>query len=148
MVDSGDYQHDFVLWTRSQAEILRAAARSGANLPVDWENVAEEIDSLGRSDRREIASRIGTIIEYLLKLQSSRATAPRSGWETTIERARIAIMRLVDESPSLRADLTGMIAREMPGARRLAARELAAYGEHLTDVPDYTEEQVLGDWLP
>ena len=45
-----------------QARALRDAARAGANLPVDWENVAEEIESLGRSDRREITSRLATIM--------------------------------------------------------------------------------------
>ena len=55
------YEQDFYRWTQEQARVLRDAARVGVNLPVDWENVAEEIESLGRSDRREITSRLATI---------------------------------------------------------------------------------------
>ena len=71
------YDEDFVLWSKQQAEALRAAARGANNQPIDWENVAEEIDSLGRSDKRELASQIRRIIEHLLKLEHSPATEPR-----------------------------------------------------------------------
>lgn len=43
------YEEDFVRWTEQQAAALRAAARAAINLPLDWENLAEGIDSLGRS---------------------------------------------------------------------------------------------------
>jgi Domain of unknown function DUF29 len=62
------YEADFVRWTEQQSSAIRDAARSGANLPLDWENLAEEIESLGRSQRRELRSRISVIIEHLLKL--------------------------------------------------------------------------------
>lgn len=69
-------EEDFVRWTEAQAATLRKAACLGINLPLDWENLAEEIDSLGRSQRRELRSRIATIIEHLLKLQCSPAAEP------------------------------------------------------------------------
>ena len=53
---------DFVAWTEQQAEALRAAAHGGANLVPDWENLAEEIESLGRSDRRELRPQLHQII--------------------------------------------------------------------------------------
>jgi len=53
---------DFVAWTEQQAEALRAAAHGGANLVLDWENPAEEIESLGRSDRRELRPQLHQII--------------------------------------------------------------------------------------
>ncbi len=62
------YEKDFVRWTEQQAAALREAAALGTNLPLDWENLAEEIDSLGRSLRHELRSRILVIIEHLLKL--------------------------------------------------------------------------------
>ena len=43
------YEKDFVRWTEQQATALRDAASLSTNLPLDWENLAEEIDSLGRS---------------------------------------------------------------------------------------------------
>jgi Domain of unknown function DUF29 len=71
------YEEDFVRWTEAQAATLRKAACLGINLPLDWESLAEEIDSLGRSQRRELRSRIATIIRHLLKLQYSLAADPR-----------------------------------------------------------------------
>jgi hypothetical protein len=67
------YDKDFVRWTEEQAKALRDAAGLATNLPLDWENLAEEIDSLGRSQSRELASRIAVIIEHLIKLEISGA---------------------------------------------------------------------------
>ena len=60
------YDSDLVAWSAEQARALREAGRRRVNLPIDWDNVAEEIDSLGRSERRTLSSRIGTVIELLL----------------------------------------------------------------------------------
>ena len=139
---------DFALWTRVQADALRAAARAGNNLPIDWENLAEEIDDLGRSERRELASRIGTILEHLLKLLASPAEAPRGGWEAAVLRERARVADLLAESPSLRAEIPAIIDRQQPLARRIVARELAAHGESLGEPPQLDAEAVLGDWLP
>jgi hypothetical protein len=62
-----------------QARMLRAAADAGWNAPIDWVNVAEEIESLGRSERHARVSHIGIVIEHLLKLQASPATEPVRG---------------------------------------------------------------------
>ena len=53
------YDEDFVRWTEQQAAALRQAAGLDVNLPLDWENLAEEIDSLGRSLKHELRSRVG-----------------------------------------------------------------------------------------
>ena len=127
---------------------MRAAARSGANLPVDWENVAEEVETLGRSERSEVASRIGTIIEHLLKLQSFPLAEPRAGWRATIARERAMLIDRLADSPSLRPQVAEIMSRQMKAARRVVAIELDEYGETLAELSDYTEEQILGDWLP
>jgi hypothetical protein len=139
---------DFALWTRAQAAALRAQARAGTNLAIDWEHVAEEIEDLGRSERRELASRIGTILEHLLKLIASPAELPRGGWEATVLRERAQVADLLAESPSLRQEVPAIIARRLPLARRIVARELAAYGEVPADPPELDEARVLGEWLP
>ncbi len=68
----GLYEEDFYPWTREQA----AAGRARANA-IDWEHLAEEIESSGNSDRRELSRRLGTIIEHLAKLEWSPAVDPR-----------------------------------------------------------------------
>jgi hypothetical protein len=144
------YDADFALWTKEQAAALRAAAHGGANQPLDWENLAEEIEDLGKSTRRELRSRLLVILEHLLKLAHSPAIDPRAGWRETIGRERSNIEDLLDESPSLKGELPDMIKKAGARAARLAADSLAGYREAAAKLPppDYSVEQVLGDWFP
>ena len=85
MSDTGSlHDTDFLAWTRHQAEALRAAAQLGANMPLDWELLAEEIEGLGKQLQFELANRLDTIIEHLLKLQFSPARQAYAGWRRTI----------------------------------------------------------------
>jgi Domain of unknown function DUF29 len=148
------YDEDFVRWTEEQAAALREAASLATNLPLDWENLAEEIDSLGRSQKRELRSRIATIIEHLLKLQYSPAADPRGGWMETIAHERLNIEDLLDGSPSLRSDIYAMISRELSRTIKLVTRSLRDRGEATgetiarIETANYTDEQILGDWFP
>jgi len=148
------YEEDLVRWTEVQATNLRRAGQARANLPLDWLNLAEEIESLGRSQRRELRSRIAVIIEHLFKLERSPAIEPRPGWIETIGRERREIERLLEDSPSLRGELDRLAALEDPRAASLAAETLAQRGEIesaprlLDERSAYTAGQILGDWLP
>lgn len=148
------YQEDFVRWTEEQSNALREAAGVGTNLPLDWENLAEEIESLGRSQRRELRSRIAVIIEHLLKLEHSPAIDPRRGWIDTIARERLDIELLIEDSPSLKGDVARMVVDETARAVRNATRALLRHGEGSPEAvaglkaARYTEDQVLGDWFP
>ena len=57
------YEHDFFKWTVTQAQELRRTRPHG----LDWENMAEEIEGLGRSDRRSIESNLSVVLLHLLK---------------------------------------------------------------------------------
>jgi hypothetical protein len=70
------YDRDFLLWTQEQSKLLREAAERRVNFPLDWENLAEEIESLGKSQRSELRNQLTTIIEHLLKLEHSTARTP------------------------------------------------------------------------
>lgn len=145
------YDTDLLLWSEEQARALRAAAQEGSNAPIDWEHVAEEIESSGAAKRRALGSRIGTVIEHLLKLQASPATALERGWRDSIRRARRDIERLLATSPSLRLEVGRMIDDETTAARSLVLASLADYDEQpLIDIAGvtYSEEQVLGEWMP
>lgn len=148
------YEEDFVRWTEVQAKALRDAARAGANLPLDWENLAEEVGDLGISQRNALRSRIATIIEHLMKLELSPAQEPRRGWAETVVRTRLRIERLLKDSPSLRREVPQIIADETVQVVKLVAFNLTAYGEATPPLLaklgslSYAEEQVLGDWLP
>lgn len=155
---SGDparlYEEDFLRWTEDQAAALRQAVGLATNLPLDWENLAEEIDSLGRSLKRELRSRLRVIIEHLIKLENSPAADPRRGWMETIDRERDDLELLLDESPSLKNEVSGMVATETARATKRAIQTLNRHGEATAGViakiaaTGYAEEQVLGDWFP
>jgi hypothetical protein len=136
------YDQDFVAWTEQQADALRSAGRDRTNQPLDWENLAEEIESLGKSDRRELRSQIYRIIRHLAKLQFSPADARKQ-----------AELVLAD-SPSLRPELDRIVVEETVSAIRRAISDLGEYGEinRATERnlrrARYTADQVLGDWFP
>jgi hypothetical protein len=154
------YDKDFVAWSREQAAALRSAARTGSNQKLDWENLAEEIESLGRSERRELGSRISTIIEHLIKLGHSIAHAPRNGWRQTIRRERVEIERLLEDSPSLKREMVDLVKKEIKRTAETAIEDLAGRDEltpafrqtlktkSYLDQFSYTQEQILGDWFP
>jgi hypothetical protein len=155
MSKPGDlYDEDFVRWTEDQAAALREAKTAGANLALDWDNLAEEIESLGRSDRRELRSHITRILRHLLKLEVSSAAEPRAGWRNTIREARGEIDALLEDSPSLRNDVDPLIAKQIRAAAELAAGDLERYGEATDRIAarlaagGFTAEEVLGDWFP
>ena len=127
------YDEDFVLWSKQQAEALRAAGRGATNQPIDWENVAEEIDSLARSEKRELGSQIRRVVEHLLKLEYSPAAGPRRGWVASIIDARSEIEDVLDDSPSLRAFVERMT--RINKGRALYTR------------PDHLGEYLLVDYL-
>ena len=146
------YDRDFFLWTQEQATALRAVKDS--NLPLDWDNLAEEIESLGKSDRRELRSQIRRIMRHLLKLEISPALDPRGGWCSTIADSRSEIEDVLQDSPSLGREVDRMIAEELNTAAKFAAADLRQHSEQADAVwarlekGGFTAEQVLGDWFP
>ncbi len=146
------YDADTVLWSERQAALLRrrAAGELGNEADIDWANVAEEIEALGRSEARELANRIAVVIEHLINLAASPATAPRDGWRETVSRERAAIDGLLEYSPSLRQRVPAMIAANMASARAFALLSLANHGKQprvdLAAIA-YDPDQVLGDWF-
>ncbi|WP_158922583.1 DUF29 domain-containing protein [Acidisphaera sp. S103] len=149
----GMYETDVLLWSERQAELLRrrAAGELVNEAELDWPNIAEEIEALGKSERRELRNRIATLLDHLIKLQASPATEPRTAWRRTVREQRRGIQRLLKESPSLGLAVPGIIAEELSGAREEALASLADNDEPpRTDVAglDFAADQVLGAWLP
>ena len=149
----GMYETDVLLWSEQQAERLRrrAAGELVNEAELDWPNIAEEIEALGKSERRELRNRIAALLDHLIKLQASPATEPRTAWRRTVREQRRGIQRLLKESPSLGQAVPGIIAEELNGAREEALASLADNDEQpRADVAgmDFAADQVLGSWLP
>lgn len=90
------YETDFFGWIQQQASLLRA----GRLLEVDRDNLLEELETMGRSETRELESRMTVLIMYLLKWQF-RANLQGKSWLLTIKNQRKAIAKVLKDSPSL-----------------------------------------------
>jgi ribosomal protein L29 len=110
------YEADLHAWTQEQARLLR----EGRTGEVDAENLAEEIDSLGRKDRRELRSRVTVLLAHLLKWEH-QAASRNSTWKGTIREQRRQIAQLLAESPSLRAMAEAALSSVYADAREDAA---------------------------
>jgi hypothetical protein len=117
-VDSPEYEADFVAWTVEQARRVRLLRIPG----IDSENLAEEVEALGRSDRRELLSRLVVVLMHLLKwrYQPSHRTP---SWRNTIRVQRNQLDLLLSDSPSLTSLVPKMIARAYPQAVEDCAAE-------------------------
>lgn len=137
------YETDFYLWTQQQAELLR----KGALAALDIENLIEEIESMGKSDRRSIRSHLANIILHLLKWRYQPDRRSNS-WEDSVENGREEVAWIIKDSPSFKPQISALIDEVYASARRKAGRET---GLPLTTFPDecpFTVEQITGDDWP
>mgnify|MGYP001575056711 CR=1 FL=1 len=138
------YETDFYAWTQKQVELLRQCDLNN----LDIENLIEEIDSLGKQERRELVNRLIVLIAHLLKWEYQIDRRSRS-WYLTIREQRCAIRQLLKDSPSLKPYLPDAIADAYERAVILAAKET---GMKLRDFPSevsYRWEEVENpDFLP
>jgi hypothetical protein len=97
------YEKDIVAWANEQASFIRA----GRFELLDLENIAEEIEDVGKSEKRELASRMAILLSHLLKwqFQSGRRGA---SWQRTIKEQRKAITLEIKSTPSLKVSLNDL----------------------------------------
>ena len=137
------YETDFYLWTQQQADLLRR----GDLAALDIENLIEEVESMGKGDRRSVRSHLANIILHLLKwrYQSERRS---NSWSDSMDNGREEITWILKDSPSLKPQLQIFVDEMYASARRKASREI---GLPLTAFPEecpFTLEQITGDYWP
>jgi hypothetical protein len=139
-----DYEKDFYAWTVEQARLLRAGELSA----LDVANIAEEIESLGRSDRRELGSRLTVLLLHLLKWRSQPDMRSKS-WLTTIREQRRQIEKLLRESPSLSPFVATALTESYSDARDDAVEETGfAEAELPAECPFTLDEALSRSFLP
>jgi hypothetical protein len=115
---SNVYESDFYAWAMEQAALLRARRFDAA----DIDNIAEEIESMGRGEKRELVNRLAVLLLHLLKWQFQPGFRSPS-WSATIREQRLRLRDHLDDNPSLKAHLDVALARGYRLAVIGAARE-------------------------
>lgn len=133
------YESDFYRWTETMADRMRERD-AGA---LDWENLTEEIEDLGRGVKREIKSRLIVLIAHLLKWQHQPELREGSAWKATIREQRREIADLLEESPSLKPKIPAMWAKVYRRAAEDAAGEMGSEERLLPVSCPYTLDQIL-----
>jgi hypothetical protein len=131
---------DTALWAAEQAQLLRRRAELANSDELDWLHLAEEIEGVVASEKREVRSRLALIIQHLLKWQYQPALRSRS-WETTLHVQRRDLLAVLADSPSLRPFAASVLAASFVHGRHDAEHETGLL--HLPIDCPWTLDQVL-----
>lgn len=112
------YNKDFYKWTRSQVAILK----KGNVQCLDLVNLLEEIESLGKSDKRALHSHLINLLMHMLKVNYQPEKHTPS-WDSSISNARREIRLLLEDSPSLKNELKKFLDKAYQYARKDAGKE-------------------------
>ena len=130
-----NYESDFYGWTKQQANLLKNRKIQ----EIDWDNLAEEIEDIGRLEKRQLESRLEILIMHLLQWQFQPNMRSRS-WQLTIKEQRLRLEKLLKENPSFKSILTNVRTKIYPLAIVSAEKEtgLASFPKicpyELTDI--------------
>jgi len=113
-----EYKADFYTWAKHNAQLLR----SGQADQADWENIAEELDSMGNSERRSLKSHLRNLLMHLLKWQHQPQRRGKS-WRQTISNSRMEVADILKDSPGLKPQFAELITEAYSEARRVAGQE-------------------------
>ena len=115
-----NYNSDFYGWTQEQAALLKAGRLS----EIDIENLIEEVETMGRSEKRELNSRLTVLLVHLLKWQFQPIRRGNS-WRITIEQQRLEFKDVLDDNPSLKPLLDAILLQAYTKAKVAASKETA-----------------------
>ncbi len=134
------YDRDFFAWTREQAALLRAGKISEADL----ENIAEEIESMGKTEKRELTSRLTVLLLHLAKWHFQPGSRGRS-WRLSIEGQRLDIADRLEDNPSLTPLLTEFLGHAWRRASLEAQKETGLDASTFPSDCPWTAEQALDE---
>ncbi|MEH2316702.1 DUF29 domain-containing protein [Nostoc sp.] len=141
---SGNYTADFNLWIEQTAQLLRSHRWQ----EVDVEYLIEEVESLGKSEQRGIASQLIRLLLHLLKWQYQSQHRSDS-WLDSITDSRTQIELAIEDSPSLKSYPTEQLEESYQRGRRQAAKQTGMLISVFPEKCPYSLELVLDeDWLP
>lgn len=138
------YQTDIIAWANEQAALLRAGELSA----IDVEHIAEEIEDLGKSEQRELSSRMALLLSHLLKWQFQLSYRGVS-WEKTIKAQRKEIEYSLKETPSLKVKFSDTDWLDVVWAKAVAQAVSETGLDVFPDACPCTNDQIMGvDFFP
>jgi hypothetical protein len=132
------YDKDFYSWTQEQAELLK----HGRFAELDIENLIEEVETMGRSEKRELESRLTVLLLHLLKWKYQEVRRGRS-WQLSIDEQRIQFSRTLKDNPGLKPKLDEMISDAYKLAVIQASRETKISKSVFPELCPWTLEQFI-----
>ena len=141
---SATYETDFYAWANEQAALLRAGKLKDADIA----HIAEEIESMGKTEKRELVNRLGVLLMHLLKWKYQPNLRGRS-WRLTIKEQRRQVTNHLDDNPSLKSLREAAMAVAYGDARIMAARETPIDEDEFPSACPWSFEQAMdGDFWP
>ena len=140
MASDTDYQQDFHAWSLENARLLRA----GRFAEIDAANIAEELESMGRSEREELINRLTVLLGHLLKWRFEPQLRGKS-WRATIKEQRRRIERRLAKSPSLKHGIDDSFEEAYDYAILLVVRETPLEEKDLPADCPFTLDQTLDE---
>ena len=138
------YDQDLYAWAMDNAELLR----SGRLDQIDIEHIAEELESMGRSERRQLESRLEVLLAHLLKWRYQPVRRGKS-WQYTIEEQRRKVERVLRDNPSLKPKFQAILIDAYQDAVLFAARETGLDKESFPPTCPFSDHDILSmDYWP
>jgi hypothetical protein len=144
MPKPGLYEEDFYAWANEQAALLRSGQLSAADIA----HIAEEIESMGKTEKRELVSRLTVLLLHLLKWQF-QPTLRGASWRLSIANTRDELADHLADNPSLKAQMDSAIVSAYRRAHRQAAAETGYPEDAFPDACPYSFPQMMdADFWP
>lgn len=135
-----NYQTDFYGWTQEQASLLKAGRLS----ELDRENLIEEVEIMGRSEKRELKSRLQVLLVNLLKWQYQPVARERND-ELIISVQRDEFLEILEDNPSLKPQINNILTKSYFKAKKQTAIEIYLNKNTFPDTCPWNLSQILDD---
>jgi len=141
-----EYDRDFDAWIQQHIALLK----QGRVNEIDVEHLIDELEDMGRSNKRELSSHFKILIAHLLKwqfqlrqLSNYRESWQGGSWQATIVEQRSQIADILEENPSLKRQIPKSITKAYPKAVEIAVDETNLPKSTFPDSCPYTIDQLL-----
>jgi hypothetical protein len=142
MVTEG-YDQDFYAWAMKNAELIR----QGRFTEIDAEHIAEELESMGKSEKRELSNRLAVLLAQLLKWKVQRDSRQlhANSWRATVEVQRLEVAEVLQDNPSLRHGLKDRLPETYRKAVWQAVKDTGLEKQAFPATCPFTLEQVMDE---